>query len=302
VSRLRDLVTLLDPRERERQAKRVEALTELNRALHREVRALRESAASLAELTASVQAQSELLMALRREDAGGGARLARVMSAFDVDRIAAHVRVAVGRAELAAWPFPHLCAPDLFPRAVHDALLDAMPSRVFFAGAPGGRQQIPVPPTLAPVASIVVWEFVLEQIVKSALAPILAERFQLPGVSPAVSGCHIALRGPDREETPRAGDRPGSLAVIVRLARPGNGEGVGSAVYRLEGSVAGHEPAVTVAVRANSALVFRRPAGARVTAIDEDAAGGTERYTLEFDVGAQELDLPGGGGAEGQRA
>ena len=280
----------------EKHALRVKRLTASNRALRREVRDLHDAMVRLTKVTDAVELRTEQLMALHREDVGDGTRLARFEAVFfDAGRIAAHIRAAVAEAELVRHPFPHLLASDLLPPDVHDALLDAIPERVFFDAAAVNEQRIPVPPQLAPLTSILTWQFVAEQIVNRMLVPALTKRFQSSGGGFRVSETYLALRQPGGTESPSPNEPLGVLSTIIHLVRPGEEDVFGTDLYAPDSSPNRYRLVKSVPSRPNTALTFLHTSGAHTISFAKDAPAGTERYTLQF-----RLD-PSEGGDTGPR-
>ena len=264
------------------------------RALRGEVRTARKS---LARLTAALQAfehRAEQLRTLQAIEQNAAARIAQLERLLDLDAVAAHVRAAVGRAELRRDPVPHVLVAELLPHDVYAAVVDAMPAAPFFDEDAGHGTALRVPPRLAPTHTIITTSF-LNEVVKSALSAALLDRFNdsliaftqehFPALPPfsswdvevTISQARIVRRSPGSSgDDPRSGDRRWDLLTgIVNVARRGDGEDGGS---RLASTI--------VPFRGNTALVFNAPAD--VHAYEPILPGeppGTARYTYEFGIG-----------------
>lgn len=236
--------------------------------------------------------RTEQLSTLRDEEGHAAARIAVLERVLDFERVAAHVRSAVARTELVEEPVPHLVASTLLPPDVFQAVLEAIPARVFFEGDAVQGQEMRVPPRLAPTCAIVTWMF-LNDIVLRTLSDIVVARFVEPltahtrerfpslppfrdwGVEITLSQARIVRRTPGYAggaSTVRPWDL---LNGIVSLARERDTEEHGS---RLDGMV--------FPFRANSALIHLGPAEAHAYAsIPPDAPSDLERYTYEFGIG-----------------
>jgi hypothetical protein len=289
VSRLRDLLRAFDQQAIDKQAEKLRAVTALNRTLRQEVRELRDAVARVTELTSALQVRTEQLATLRREDASAGARLARLSPLFDAEGIARHVRSAVARAVSMEEPFPYLVIPELLSPEAAAALLDAIPPRILFDDRSGGRE-IPVPPRLAPVASIVAWEFLFSAIVIPVLAPALIERFQLPG-APLVSGGRLVLHTGDRPVRRATLERAARITTIVPLGQADEGDAIAVRLYRPDAQ-GESQPARSIRLAPNVAVALRHAPGAYDVAIPAESAARTERYAWQVDIGVDAAPAP----------
>jgi hypothetical protein len=313
---LKSLIRALDPRAIERNAERLDSLAEATRSLRREVRSIQEALTRLAAQAEVVQRRTEQLVTIHRENADGRARMDRLERILDAERIGSHVREAVSRSELLEDPFPHLVISDLLPPKVYEAMIAAIPSRVFFEDRPVNKQRLQVPPEFAPAYSIATWEFLTESVVRPVLGPALVQRFQRPldryistlcpsvaslqeaGMTLTVSDGRILLRRPGYVIPPHRDPQWGFLTAIIYLVRAGDREDYGTQLYRLDADrdSPGNSPfyvdpalcrlVKTVPFRTNSALVFLNSTGAHGASIPEDAPPETERYIYQIRIGA----------------
>jgi hypothetical protein len=196
---------LLSPAAMRQQRDKLDKAAELNRTLRKESQEIREALQQLARATEALQRRAEQLASLRAQDATAGEHLSRFASIFESDRVRAHVRAAVEGGEFADAPWRHLRVPAVFPSDVYDALAATLPDPVFFEPAADGSLQMAAPPRVAPLAAIVMWRHVVDEIVKPALMPAVAARLQLRDST--ASFCTIRLRN-------------GSAAADTIAARP----------------------------------------------------------------------------------
>jgi hypothetical protein len=282
----------MDPRLLERNASRVEALKSSAKALRQEVRALRDAMQDLTAQLSAAQLQLDQLTALRLADQDASARMDALEHVLGMQRVSAHLRTALERAAIVEEPVPHLVVTDALPVDMYCALLDAIPSDIFFDGKDTTWRELLVPPRLAPTSSIATWTF-LADLVRHMLGPMVLGRFQqrldahlaaigspaATVIAPVASQGRIVLRWPGYESGRRS--RPWDfLTVILWLARPGDGEEFGS---RVRG--------VGLPFRANSLLVVFDPSGAHeYSPIPPRAAAAVRRYSFEFRIG---LDTAG---------
>ncbi|MBI4486247.1 MAG: hypothetical protein HY655_09575 [Acidobacteria bacterium] len=251
---------------------------------------LRSELFQLAAGMTTLQRRMEQLAALheRGEEVGRIARLERVL---EFDRVVAHVRAAVARAELAGDPVPHLLVSDLLPAEVYAAVLDAIPAAVFFNGRVAQGQELRVPPRLAPMVSIITWMFVDEvgRLLSDLLVARLAEplaayaRARFPSLPPfgdwgvdiTVTESRLVRRGPGYVGPPPADGRWDLINGVVHLARHQDTAEYGGRLQTQE-----------IAFRANSMVTWVGPPEAHVhVSIPRHAPPNLERYTYEFRVG-----------------
>lgn len=260
--------------------------------LRHERRAMQEALSRVASRIRTAHRQTEQLSTLREEERHASERIARLEPVLDIDRVAAHVRRVVAHAELVDGPVPYLVASNVLPSDVYQAVLEAIPARVFFEGGAERGQQLRVPPRLAPSYAIVTWMF-LTDVVLGVLSDLLIDRFAEPlafyarerfGSLPAFRERRGEIALSERRIVRRtrgyAGvaspDRPWDfLTGVVYLGRPEDTEEYGS---RLQGA--------TIPFRANSALACVAAAETHTYAsIPSDAPEEVERYTYEFGIG-----------------
>jgi hypothetical protein len=276
VSHLTRFLRAMDPRTLERNATRVDALHASTTALRKELRAMREELAGLTTQLGGVQVLLDRLAELEGEGLDAPARLDALAHVLDVDRCRTHVHDAVARAGLVQDPVPHTLITRLFPEDVYRALVQAIPSSVFFED--GGRHglELRVPPTLAPTHAIVTWTF-LADVMSTVLGPALVERFRAPVDDYVRTMCPSMPRDADIVLSIRPG----------RIVQPGPGGQVPAARTRAGDVLRGTVYLARAEAdegEGNSALVMLDPAGQH----DErsiqptQAVAARTRYTYVF--------------------
>jgi hypothetical protein len=285
VSRLRKLLQAFDRQAVETQADKLRALSALNRTLRQEIRGLQDTVGHLAALTRTLQARTEQLTALRDLDATAGAQLTRLSPLFDVERVGPHVEAAVARGVFSGDLVPHLVIAELLPVDAFAALRDAIPPRLVFDERAGDTGVLAVPPRLAPVASIVAWDFVRSAIVP-VLAPAVAARFQRGRTQ--LAAARLVWCG-----TTEAARRPrvarGRILGIVSLFA--SGESAAIEVDMTPAETTGAKPSRTihVAVPANGAVaVFDGVAAYHASTAEAADQPCVWEFELSFDATADE--------------
>lgn len=311
MSRLKGLLRALH--QRARSHAKIGSLRASTKALRLELRSAREALSDAAAQIGALQMQLDQLIELRRNDTGAAARMDRLERILDVERVANHIRDALTRAEFVDDPVPHGIVSGLLPPDVYDAVLDAIPARLFFERGDAAGAELRVPPRLGPTHAIATWTFVSD-IVSNVLVPALigclrervvhhrAMMRPAAGMSPeadvrfTVDSDRLVLRQPGGYVPADRAKRSHVLTTVVHLARPGDGEDYGS---RLRREIPGGDATPDVGspeanttrqlpFRANSVLIVVGPPGAHeYVPIPSSAPEGTLRYTYEFRVGAQ---------------
>ncbi|MGE3274327.1 MAG: hypothetical protein AB7O67_04390 [Vicinamibacterales bacterium] len=194
----------------------VEALAAEQAALGRELRELTAGIDRLARVADGVRLQTERLAAVQAEELSAAAALEPLAPLFALDRIAVHVREAVASSADHAGS---LEVPALFPPETAIALAAAVPPALFFDEGPAGGRRIDLPLRLAPLASMVAWEFVLEQVVTPILVPVLLQRLAVPAEVDLMDA-HLLLADPDTP-TARADHDGAGWTVDIELVADG---------------------------------------------------------------------------------
>ena len=270
MSRVTDLLQSLDPRHAAQQAHRLATLIESNRALGRRIRGLEEALAGVTQTLERLTQQQARLSALQAAHLRDDAALSRIDATVDLDRIAAHVRLAAAAAAPAGaglW-----AAPDLWPAELLDLLLETLPPAVLFEPAPGGGASMPLPPELAGVATVVLWDALLATVVAPVLAPSAAAR--AAGASPEPAACRLIALTEGGTPLTVESDRPVAATCVVPL-----GPFEPDAAGRLSRA---SSPDVRVPL-ANTLIIVERPsADVRLAVAPGDAA--QSRYAFAFQL------------------
>lgn len=269
-----------------------------------QLKTVRAAIERLAADVRAVERQHERLIALRKGEGDAPARLDRLERTLDTTRVITHLGQAAAQGEFADDPVSHLVIANLLPDEAYEALVDAVPAPLFFAGDIGTGQELPLPLALAPVHSMVAWNFV-GTVVRKALGPAILARFEeapaplmqhspqfvtKPAAPLVASRGHLAQR---RRGDAIPGDRhrarqvlttvvplvAGTESVDVRLKRLDRDSGPRSAV-----SV----PCKTLSLPRNSALTIVNASGSIEFAALAPAAN---LYTYEFAIGPLSRDL-----------
>ncbi len=301
MTRLRTLAETLDPR-----------------MLHRtrvQVDDIRDQARELREALNLVDVRTQQLIALQRGNVAQRQAVDEARAALVPERILPHVRDAILRAEIHTDPFPHCLVHDWLPADIYDLMLAALPPAVFFADRPRHRQQVTVPPVVAPDLSYLVWDFIAREVVTRAAGPALYERFE-PHLDRYIrslmatsedwhghvdmhsSDGRILLRRPGYVIEPHRDPGWGFLTCLVYLAKPGDNKEWGTQLYRVRGDEQAPdetafyvdksqcELARAVPYRRNTMLVFLNGTGAHGASIPADAQPpDLERYLYQFRLG-----------------
>jgi hypothetical protein len=237
---------------------------------------VREAPFDLTERVRRLARQTRQLAILRSEDALAGAHVERFERILDAEHVGAHARQAVAAARLRRDPVVHLRVDELLPPDVYRALVDAIPAPVFFEGDEA-RQELRVPPRLAPTHTVVAWAFFTEVMLDAVSGALVAAfdeplaamaQTRFPELPPIGKWGEITLtqgrlvRRTAGEEPPDVAERPWDLLTgVLDLARPGNDD-------------------------ANTLVVCLGQARTdRYAQTIDIAPPGTERYTYEFGIG-----------------
>lgn len=243
------------------------------------------------------------------------ARLRQAQSRFAPGPIAAHVTEAVAAATLVETPCPHLVITDLLPETAYDELVKAVPPRLFFEHLEHNRQELMVPPELAPAVSRAIWRTFYDEVVVTTLVPALIARFEVPleqlirrhwpdHDSPGQAGAdldvlmsRLLLRRPGYEIKPHRDPRWAFLTCLVYLPPRKSDQLFGTDLCRVlrEREPDSHGPlwledadvevTTTVPGHPNSAVVFLNSTGAHRASIPPGAPPETERYIYQLQLG-----------------
>jgi hypothetical protein len=299
--KLRAMLDAPDPQERQRSQQLLDEVREATRELRR----------TLDLLTIHTQQ----LRTIERLNWEQRSHLAALPAVFDREQVRAHLVAAVERASLVCDPFPYFVVEDWLPPALYHALLKAIPPLEFFAEKPAHKQQLSVPPTIAPEYARQVWEFLSGFVVGKCLRGLVADKLAGPTddyvrtICPAAAGAwqsnvkinvsegRLMLRRPGYALEPHRDPRWGFITCLAYLARPGDSEVYGTSLYRVRNDREAPDESAyyvekdscelvtTVPFRANNLLVFLNSEGAHGASIPKDAPATVERYMYQFRMG-----------------
>ena len=228
------------------------------------------------------------------------------------EQIAGNVRNAIDRAELHLEPFPYTVIDGLLPAKLHKCLLRGIPPVELFMSRPG-KQNLPVPFTLAPAYSNRVWGFMANVLVPQVIAPAIVEKFRHPldewtarnwpnlppeSVELHGSGGRVMFQLRGYRIRPHRDPKWGFITCIFYLARDGDSDAWGTQLYAVDEDQEATNAAPywidekqcrlvrDVEYRPNRLLVFLNSTGAHGAHIPADAQPETlERYIYQFRVG-----------------
>ena len=330
LSRIWSATRILSPRAMGRSAKSVvvlvagstqlqrsmkEALAEAARQAERAER-LEARVKSLEESLSTVSLREAQLAAIYRADRDLAGDVATLPAVLDLPAIAAHTRRALERATLHADPFPHMIVDDVWPEPFYEALLKGLPPPELFADRPINKRRMVVPFEWAPQYGTHVWNFLVQHVLDSVIAPVLVEKFKqplgewllanwpLPPDAPTdrvrfqSTDGRILLRHRGYLIPPHRDPKWGLITCLLYLARPGDSESWGTQLYSVESDT--EAPSVAaywikgdrcvlqkdVPFRRNSMLIFLNSHGAHGATIPADAEpADLERYMYQFRIG-----------------
>ena len=286
-------------------------------------RAQRDAAIDLRQQLDALAVRESQLRAIWRADAEMADEVPHLGAILDGSRIAAHVEAAVAKSPLCEEPFPHAVIPNVVPRDFYDALLRGIPPVELFADRPFNKQQLTVPFAVAPLYSRLVWSYMTDVVIKTALMPALVDKFRArlgawiaanwpslaenplgPPVELKTADGRILLRGRGYTIPPHRDPKWGFLTVILYLARPKDSETWGTQLYAVGDDEEARGPAphwidanrcrrsVDIPFRRNTALVLLNSTGAHGASIPEDAEPpDLQRYVYQFRIGPSSMAI-----------
>jgi hypothetical protein len=311
-SRLRAILDVPDPQQLHQHHQHQQQQQQRSEQLLVEVR---DATRDLQRTVDSLRIQTQQLLTIERSNWEQRDQVAALLPVFDRERVRAHVAAAVERATLVCDPFPYFVVEDWLPPSLYQALVKAIPAPVFFAEKPAHKQQLSVPPPIAPDYVRQVWEFVCGYVVNTCLRPLVVDRLSVPldayvqRICPASAGSwpshvkinvsegRLMLRRPGYSLEPHRDPRWGFITCLAYLARANDSEVYGTRMYRVRNDreapdesayyvdKSACELVTTVPFRANHLLVFLNSEGAHGASIPPDAPPDVERYMYQFRMG-----------------
>ena len=288
----------------------------------------RETAAAVEHLTGQLAELAEICRRLERR--AHGLEQVIVRNRRDADRlsefrrrvndgsIARHVADAIAAAPLFDDPAPMLAIDGLFPDAVYDIFVAAIPPVDAFSVKDRHKADFRArkPQAIVPDLADAAWSFLDEDLIPRTIVPAIARRFapfaeryyaelfgpdmgtRVAALPLEATDARLMLRRPGYHLDPHLDPKRVLMTGLVYFARPGDSDAHGTTFYRVSGPVtrdhastyypaaAGHQCELVRAVpfRRNSALVFLNSVahGADIPATEPKDL---ERYALQFYVG-----------------
>ena len=283
-----------------------------------------ESLTNSAERVATIERDVRLIRETLSRDIAH--RRHRVDSAaqFAAPGIAAHVRNAIGGAQVQTDPSVHIVVSDLLPSDTYRALTDGIPPPIFFSQKDDTKQNLRLSGVhIAPELTIQMLTFLEEVLIPRMMVPALLEKltphirdFYIreygPERGPALAGIpHEATRGrlmlrrPGYHLDPHLDPKRVVFTCLLYFARPGDSEAFGTTFFRMDGTPTIDrtntfypqtqgircEPVKMVPFKPNSAVAFLNWGGAHGADIPKDAPKDTERYSYQFYVSPEPAAL-----------
>jgi hypothetical protein len=142
---------------------------------------------------------------------------------------------------------------DVWPESFYEALLKGLPPPELFADRPINKRRMVVPFEWAPQYGTHVWNFLVQRVLDSVIAPVLVEKFKqplgewllanwsLPPDAPTErvrfqsTDGRILLRHRGYLIPPHRDPKWGLITCLLYLARPGDSESWGTQLYSVEG-------------------------------------------------------------------
>lgn len=138
---------------------------------------VRDASRELRQSVSLLEIRTEQLMALERANWQQREQIERLPKLLNAERIGRHVRAVIERAVIVDDPLPHCVVEEWLPREVYDLLIDAIPPLVFFADRPAHKQQLAVPPPVAPEYARQIWDCIARVVVDGVVGPTLSAAF-----------------------------------------------------------------------------------------------------------------------------
>ena len=264
-----------------------------------------------------VQERVERCRTAYQKDMQFADRLASFQALVNPEHVRAHVQQAITRARLETDPCPYVVLDRIVPDEVYDALVEALPSPVFFKKSSVNRAEITVPFPFAPAYSRTAWGLFYD-VVEQTILPALVDMFRpaldefvrkswpslgswtQSGLSLEVAHSRMMLRRAGYHIKPHRDPRWAFLTAIFYLAPRDTEQLYGTQFYRLKverdeahSSPLWAHPDECELVRdvsgiGNSAVVFLNSTGVHGASIPEDAPEDFLRYVYQVQFSPNE--------------
>jgi hypothetical protein len=251
-------------------------------------------------------------------------RGAEYAALFSAPAISAHVQDAIRRAPVDTDPSVHIVIDDLLPSQTYEALVDGIPTPIFFSQKDDTKQNLRLSNLrIAPEWTIQMLTFVEQALIPRLMVPALlqkltphirefytreygAERGQaLAAIRHEATRGRLMLRRPGYHLDPHLDPKRVVFTCLLYFARPGDSEAFGTTFYRMNGTPnidrtntfypqaqgIRCDPVKMVPFKPNTAVAFLNWGGAHGADIPEDAPKDTERYSYQFYVSPEPAAL-----------
>ncbi len=234
---------------------------------------------------------------------------------FDEERVSAHVSHAIASTPVDTDPTAHLLITNLMPSDTYDALLDAIPPRVFFSQKDTTKQDFKLGQVdFAPEWTMTGLGFMEDRLIPQMIVPALLRKFD-PHIRATYSttyGAELGRRVADLPHVASAGrlmlrrrgyhldphldPRRVVVTCLIYFARPGDSEAFGTMFYRISGNPVIDQRSTfypesqgcrcdlvkTAPFRPNTAVAFLNAGAAHGADIPRTAPEDTARYAYQF--------------------
>ena len=237
--------------------------------------------------------------------------------AFEFDRVVAHVNRAIGTAPVETDPSVHIVVDNLTPPETYDAMVDGIPSPIFFGQRDPIKQNLKLTSLdIAPERTLSMLAFLENVLIPRMMVPALLLKFQphirdfyvrefgpergpaLAALPHAATGGRLMLRRPGYHLDPHLDPKRVVFTCLLYFARRGDSEAFGTSFYRMNGTPKIDRTSTfypegqgircdlvkTVPFKPNSAVAFLNWGGAHGADIPKSATPETERYAYQFYV------------------
>ena len=279
---------------------------------------------SLAKLDRARERRGAYLEQVTASDRRDSVRLASFRNAVDTGSLRRHVSEAIARAQMLDDPAPMLLLDHLFPDAVYETMLAAIPPREAFAwdNSTKANYRTRKPAMPVPELTKAVWRHFDENLMPDTMAPAITQRYasyvatyyerllgpvigrQVAQLPLEATPARLMLRRRGYHLEPHLDPKRVLLTMLLYLARPGDSEKYGTTFYRVDGDLirehattyypmqAGHRchPVRVVPFKPNSGVVLLNSA-AHGADLPITAPRNVERFSYQVYIGPPVQEL-----------
>jgi len=236
---------------------------------------------------------------------------------FQLSTVADHVQRAIAGAPIETDPSVHIVIDDLLPADSYQALLEGIPSSVFFSQKDNTKQNLRLSNIhVAPARTIDTLTFLEETLIPRIMVPALMDKFAphirefyireygeergpaLAAIPHEATAGRLMLRRPGYHLDPHLDPKRVVVTCLLYFARPGDSEAFGTMFYRINGTpkidrtntfYPGSQGLTCdlvkmVPFQPNSAVAFLNWGGAHGADIPKTAPADTQRFSYQFYV------------------